>query len=217
MACALWWTVRRDWWLLVAAALLAGSAPLVKQSAIDGIVVVGAAALLVADRRLAQRRDRGRGRRYPGADRGRPRRHRDGRAVSDWWYAIVGYRSSTESAVSGDIGARLQLLVDSVPPALQDLLPMLVLAPLGLRRGQPAAARHVAGGGRRRDSSAAGSTTRTTGSSSCPCCRCWRASGSCGSLHLPLAVKLAFALTLVPVVAYSAEVYTTRARSGSRR
>ena len=136
VACALWWTIRRDWWLLVAAALLAGSAPLVKQSAIDGIVVVGAAALLIADRRWRNVAIAVVAGAIPGliavvhaatATAG----------LSDWWYAIVGYRSETESVVSGDIGSRFRLLVDSVPPALQDLLPILVLALLGLRRGRP--------------------------------------------------------------------------------
>ena len=110
VACALWWTVRRDLWLLVAAALLAGCAPLVKQSAIDGIIVLAVAVPTVADRRprnvvIAV---------VAGA---LPALAAVVHAATSTaglgdWYAIVGYRSSTESAVSGDMGDRLKLLVD---------------------------------------------------------------------------------------------------------
>jgi hypothetical protein len=209
VACALWWTIRRDWWLLAAAALLAGSAPLVKQSAIDGIVVVGAAALLIADRRWRNVAIAVVAGAIPGliavvhaatATAG----------LSDWWYAIVGYRSETESVVSGDIGSRFRLLVDSVPPAFQDLLPILVLALLGLRRGRPGPALLAIW-------LAAGIVGFLGGGlyhphywiQLVPVLSVLAGIGLVRLLHLPLAVKLAFALTLVPVVAYSAEVYST--------
>jgi hypothetical protein len=129
--------------------------------------------------------------------------------LSDWWYAIVGYRSSTESAVSGDIGSRLHLLWDAVPPALQDLVPLVALAPLGFRRGRSlllgvwlgAGVVGFLGGGLYHPhywiqlvpvlSVLAGIGLVRLGS-------------------LPLAVKLVYALTLLPVLAYSTEVYTTR-------
>jgi 4-amino-4-deoxy-L-arabinose transferase-like glycosyltransferase len=137
VALALWWRRGGATWLLPAAAVLAGCAPLVKQSAIDGAIVVVAAAML-------------------GGAAGRVRRlalvalcgvapaalallhaARGTAGVSAWWYAIAGYRSSTESAITGDLGARLRLLADAVPPALQDLAPLLVLAVVALatRRG----------------------------------------------------------------------------------
>ena len=211
VACALWWTVRRDLRLLLAAALLAGCAPLVKQSAIDGIVVVAAAALMVADRRprniaVAV---------VAGALPGLAAMIHAATATAglgDWWYAIVGYRSSTESAVSGDIGGRVQLLVDSVPPALQDLAPLLALATLGLHRGRPALlavwlAAGVVGflGG--------GLYHPHYWIQLVPVLSVLAGIGLVRLLRLPMAVRLAFALTLVPVVAYSAEVYSTTSPS----
>ncbi len=131
VALALWWRRGGDRRLLVAAALLAGCAPLVKQSAIDGAIVVAVAAalqpigrwrnlLIVAGGGLA------------------PAAVALGHAflatagAGSWWYAIAGYRSSTESAIAGDLGGRLALLADAVPPALQDLAPLLLLAVVGL-------------------------------------------------------------------------------------
>ena len=207
VACALWWTVRRNLWLLAAAALLAGSAPLVKQSAIDGIVVVAAAALIVADRRWRNVAVAV----VVGAIPGLAAVMHAATATAglgDWWYAIVGYRSSTESAVSGDLGARAHLLLDAVPPALQDLAPLLALAALGLRRGRPAllAAWLAAGvigflGG--------GLYHPHYWIQLVPVLSVLAGIGFVRLLHLPLAVRLAFALTLVPVAAYSAEVYST--------
>lgn len=207
VAFALWWTVRGDLRLLVAAALLAGCAPLVKQSAIDGIVVVAAAVLLHADRRPRNLAIAVAAGAIPGlvavvhaatATAG----------LGDWWYAIVGYRSSTESAVSGDIGGRMRLLADSIPPALRDLLPLFVLAPLGLRRGRPAllAIWLVAGvvgflGG--------GLYHPHYWIQLVPVLSVLAGIGLVRLIEFPVAVRLAVALSLVPVVAYSAEIYST--------
>ena len=207
VACALWWTVRRDLWLLVAAALLTGCAPLVKQSAIDGIIVLAVAVLMVADRRprnvvIAVVAG------APPALAAVVHAATSTAGLGDWWYAIVGYRSSTESAVSGDMGDRLKLLVDSVPPALQDLLPLLVLAPFGLRRGRPLLlsvwlAAGVVGflGG--------GLYHPHYWIQLVPVLSVLAGIGLLRVLRLPVAVRVAVALSLVPVIAYSAEVYTT--------
>ena len=129
--------------------------------------------------------------------------------VSDWWYAIIGYRSSTESAVSGDLGDRLHLLLDAVPPALQDLVPLLALAPLGFRRGQSlllgiwlgAGVLGFLGGGLYHPH---------YWIQLVPVLSVLAGIGLVRLADLHLAVKLAFALTLIPVLAYSTEVYTTR-------
>ena len=148
-ALALWWTVRRHLALLIAAAFLAGCAPLVKQSAIDGVVVVAAAVIVVADRRLRNLLLAAVVGLLP-AGLAVLHAATATAGLSDWWYAIVGYRSSTESAVSGDVGSRLHLLLDAVPPALQDLVPLLALAPLGFRRGRSLLLGVWLGAGRRR-------------------------------------------------------------------
>ena len=207
-ALALWWTVRRHLALLVAAALVAGCAPLVKQSAIDGAVVVVAAALAVADRRVRNVLVVAVAGLLPA---GLAALHAAvGTAgVSDWWYAIIGYRSSTESAVSGDLGDRLHLLLDAVPPALQDLVPLLALAPLGFRRGQSlllgiwlgAGVLGFLGGGLYHPH---------YWIQLVPGLSVLAGIGLVRLADLHLAVKLAFALTLIPVLAYSTEVYTTR-------
>jgi hypothetical protein len=135
-AAAAWWLAARRPWLLLLAGAAGGVAPLVKQSAFDGLVVVAAAIILA------------------GAPRARhialalagaaiaPAAaviHASATGFHAWWWAIVGYRSTTESLWSGDVGARLRLLADSAVPVLQDLPLLLALAIAGLvvaRRGR---------------------------------------------------------------------------------
>lgn len=128
--------------LLVVAGALAALGPLTKQSAFDGALAL---VLLVAARAL-------RGRDVAGAVRGLALLaagaavpvaaaviHAATIGLGDWWWAIVGYRTGTESAVSGDTLHRLRLLAESLPPAGRDLLPLLILVPAGavaLRRGR---------------------------------------------------------------------------------
>jgi 4-amino-4-deoxy-L-arabinose transferase-like glycosyltransferase len=135
-AAAAWWLRLRRPWLLVAAGLAAGAAPLVKQSAIDGVAVLAAAIVLAG-------RPRGRNLAIGvGATAALPAlaiAHAAATGFHAWWWAIAGYRSTTESLVSGDIGQRLSMLVDSIPPALQDIPLLLALAAVGLvaaRRGR---------------------------------------------------------------------------------
>jgi 4-amino-4-deoxy-L-arabinose transferase-like glycosyltransferase len=128
-AAAAWWLTARRPWLLVLAGLTAGAAPLVKQSAFDGLVVVAAAILLAGSPR---------GRNIALAVAGAviaPAAaviHAALTGFHAWWWAIVGYRSTTESLWSGDVGARLRLLADSVVPVLQDLPLLLALAVAGV-------------------------------------------------------------------------------------
>ena len=49
--------------------------------------------------------------------------------IGDWWFAVVGYRTGTESAISGDTGLRLTLLWESTHAALGDLAPLLLAVP----------------------------------------------------------------------------------------
>jgi hypothetical protein len=207
-ALALWWTVRRHLALLIAAAFVAGCAPLVKQSAIDGAAVVAAAAILVADRRL---RNLVLAAAVGLVPAGLAVLHAATATagLSEWWYAIVGYRSSTESAVSGDLGDRLHLLLDAVPPALEDLLPLLALAPLGFRRGHSALLGVWLGAGVL-GFLGGGLYHPHYWIQLVPVLSVLAGIGLVRLASLHLAVKLAFALTLLPVLAYSAEVYTTR-------
>jgi hypothetical protein len=140
---------RSVWWLALAGSL-GGCAVMVKQSAFDAllamvvyvvwterrralrpaaIVVAGAAAPVVA-----------------GA-LGAVTFHR-------WWFAVVGYRGSGDSLVTGSFVHRLHLLADSLPAAAKGLGLLALLAVVGWR-GSPllvrlwlgAAALGVVGGG----------------------------------------------------------------------
>jgi 4-amino-4-deoxy-L-arabinose transferase-like glycosyltransferase len=129
VALAAWWLRRREPWLLGLAGLVAAIAPLVKQSAIDGALVLVVVVLVRSERRVRDLAVVVAGATLPVAA---TLVHAAITGLGDWWYAVLGYRSTTESAVSGDVGARLRLLRDSVPPALQDLTPLLVLLVPGL-------------------------------------------------------------------------------------
>jgi 4-amino-4-deoxy-L-arabinose transferase-like glycosyltransferase len=127
-AAAAWWLRERRPWLLVAAGLAAGTAPLVKQSAVDGLAVLAAAILI------------------GGSPRGRSTlialaaalvtpalavTHALVTGFHAWWWAIAGYRSTTESVASGDTGSRVRLFFDSIPGALEDLPLLLVFGAVG--------------------------------------------------------------------------------------
>ena len=137
IAIAVRWQARPRWWLLAAAGVVAGLAPLVKQSAFDGVVVAVAIVVAVAWRSRAWGMGALRlavlavGVALPWlgavvlAASSPP-------GVAGWWFAIYGYRSRTESIASGDLGFRAQLLLDSIPWMLVDAGLLLVLAALGL-------------------------------------------------------------------------------------
>ena len=168
VALGAWWLVRGDGRLLVLAGLVAALGPA---------------------RQAVRSRRRG-GARRAGADRGRARRdwrfaaggllrlaagaaiplvlvlaHAAATGLGDWWFAVVGYRTGTESAISGDTGLRLTLLWESTHAALGDLAPLLLAVPGRVRPapGGAADAARCSGSGRRRSASwpAACSTTTT--------------------------------------------------------
>ena len=127
VACAAWWLRTRRDGLLAIAGVCAACAPLVKQSAIDGAVVLAVVVLVHSDRRVRHLAVAAGGGVAPAAA---VLAHAATVGIGDWWYAVLGYRTSTESAVSGDLGARGRLLVDSIAPALRDLAPLwLALIP----------------------------------------------------------------------------------------
>ena len=75
-------------------------------------------------------------------------------SLHSWWFAVVGYRGSGDSLVTGSVAHRLDLLVDSLPGAAKGLGLLLVLAALGwcgspllVRLWLGAAALGVLGGG----------------------------------------------------------------------
>jgi 4-amino-4-deoxy-L-arabinose transferase-like glycosyltransferase len=130
------WSEYPRTWLLLIAGVVAGLAPLVKQSAFDGVLVVGVIVLVVAYRerdmvaglvRLG----------VPAVGIGIPwaaaivAAALSAPGIGGWWYAIYGYRAQTESLISGDIGFRANLLVKSVPWMLVDVGLILVLVVLG--------------------------------------------------------------------------------------
>ena len=137
IAVGLRWRTQRRPSLLLTAGALAGLAPLLKQSAFDGAIVVLVLIVLVTaqDRRLGAAALRlallAAGIAIPwlaaasSAAASPP-------GISGWWFAIYGYRAETESLVSGDLGFRLHLLASSVPPMLVDGAPLLVLGLLGV-------------------------------------------------------------------------------------
>ena len=131
IAIAFRWRVRPRLWLLLVAGVVAGCAPLVKQSAFDGVVVGVAAILLVAGPRLVRLAVFAVGIALPWlvavalAASSPP-------GVSGWWFAIYGYRSQTESLVSGDLGFRLTLLWNSIPWMLVDAVLLIALGVAGV-------------------------------------------------------------------------------------
>lgn len=137
IAIAFRWSLWPRTWLLLAAGIVAGLAPLVKQSAFDGVLVVGVIVLVTAYRERAWGAGIVRlgvvaiGIAIPwslamlAAALSSP-------GVSGWWFAIYGYRAQTESLISGDIGFRLNLLLNSIPWMLVDAGVLIALGIIGL-------------------------------------------------------------------------------------
>jgi 4-amino-4-deoxy-L-arabinose transferase-like glycosyltransferase len=121
----------RSLWWLVAAGLMTGCALMIKQSAFDaglaaiaylawterrravrsvGIVVGSAAVPMLAGMLAAV-----------------------GVGLHRWWFAVVGYRGSGDSLVTGSVTHRLDLFWQSLPGAAKGLGLLLLLAALGWR------------------------------------------------------------------------------------
>lgn len=141
---------RHGWLALAGAGVLTGIAVLVKQSAFDA----GLAALVFL---LWRERRRGlapagvllAGALVPVAIAAAAAAHLD-----DWLYAVVGYRFSGDSLVTGSLSGRVHQFVVSLPPAGKALGVLAVLAAVGWRRAPvlariwlAAAALGVLGGG----------------------------------------------------------------------
>jgi 4-amino-4-deoxy-L-arabinose transferase-like glycosyltransferase len=132
VALGAWWLVRGDGRLLVLAGLVACLGPLVKQSALDAALALVALVLLEAWRRRDWRSAVG-GLLRLAAGAAIPLAlvlaQAAATGIGDWWFAVVGYRTGTESAISGDTGLRLTLLWESTHAALGDLAPLLLAVP----------------------------------------------------------------------------------------
>ena len=66
-------------------------------------------------------------------------------SLHSWWFAVVGYRGSGDSLVTGSLVHRLSLLADSLPSAAKGLGLLVILAGIGWR-GSPLLARLWLGG-----------------------------------------------------------------------
>lgn len=139
IAAAAWWLVRGDRRLLVLAGVAAAIAPLVKQSALDGLVAV--TVLIVVESLVVV--ESGRRRRSLRRDLGAfalgviiPIALALGHAVAiglgDWWFAMAGHRSQTDSLVHGPFHHRVELFRESLGPFARSLGPLAVLAAGGV-------------------------------------------------------------------------------------
>jgi 4-amino-4-deoxy-L-arabinose transferase-like glycosyltransferase len=133
---AWWWRTRRSW-LLAAAGFAGAIAFLMKQSAVDGLIVT--AVVVIAScfqgRRLAWRDLLGRaGLVLAGAavPWGAALIHGAATGFHDWWFAIIGHRSQTDSVIRGHARMRWELFVDSLWPMFRDLATLWVLVPFGI-------------------------------------------------------------------------------------
>jgi len=126
------WQRRRSLGWLLAAGLLSGCAVMIKQSGFDAALAI-AAYLLWTERRRAAR----------------PVAALVGSAavpvvagllaavsLHAWWFAVVGYRGSGDSLVTGSFAHRLDLLQQSLPSTTKGLGLLALLAILGWR-GSP--------------------------------------------------------------------------------
>ncbi len=132
-----WWWRNRSTWMLVGAGVAGASAFLMKQSAVDGFIVIAVVVLAscVQGRRLAWRDllTRG-GLVLAGAaiPWGAALIHGMATGFHDWWFGIIGHRSQTDSVIRGHAGMRWDLFVDSIWPMLRDLATLWVLVPVGI-------------------------------------------------------------------------------------
>ena len=133
VAAVAWWSVTADRRLLFLAGLAGALGLLMKQSAFDGLVVALVAVL--AGRRASDRRT-GRDLAALGAGVAVPAVLALAHAVTlgfgDWWFAMIGHRSQTDSIIHGPFAHRASLFFHSLPPFGKDLGLLAVVAVPGL-------------------------------------------------------------------------------------
>jgi len=123
-----------SWWkgghgsgrLLAAGMLLVSSAPLVKQSAVEGLLV---AVVLVAPHAHARWRALG----WAVLPWAVALAHAVTVGIDRWWFAVAGYRLYADRPTDGVLG-RLGLFWDAVPPLVLDAAPLLAVGVISVGR-----------------------------------------------------------------------------------
>jgi hypothetical protein len=134
VAAAAWWWARgrHDRRLLLVAGALAAVGPLMKQSGIDGLIAVGALVIIEAVRRRERpTRDLvalGTGIAVP---LGAVLAHAATIGFGDWWFAMAGHRTQTDSLIHGPLAERVDLFRASLGPFWRDLGVLVPLAVVG--------------------------------------------------------------------------------------
>lgn len=133
VAAVAWWWVSGDRRLVFVAGLTGALGLLMKQSAFDGLVV--ALVVVLVGRRAANRRT-GRDLATLAAGVAVPAvvalAHAATLGFGDWWFAMIGHRSQTDSIIHGPFAHRLSLFFHSLAPFAKDLGLLALLAVPGL-------------------------------------------------------------------------------------
>jgi hypothetical protein len=135
VAMAAWWWARggHDRRLLLVAGVLAAIGPLMKQSGIDALVAIGVLVVLEAVRRrqspLGDLLAFGAGVAIP---LGATLAHAVTIGFGDWWFAMAGHRSQTDSIIHGRFADRVDLFRASLGPFWRDLGVLVPLAVVGI-------------------------------------------------------------------------------------
>ena len=134
VAAVAWWWVRGDRRLLFLAGLTGALGLLMKQSAFDGLVV--ALVVVLVGGRAADRRRTGRDLATLATGVAVPAVlalvHAATLGFGDWWFAMIGHRSQTDSIIHGPFAHRLSLFFHSLAPFAKDLGLLALLAGPGL-------------------------------------------------------------------------------------
>ena len=133
VAAVAWWTVTGDRRLLVLAGLTGAIGPLMKQSAMDGLVVVIVAVVAVAVRdRESPVRDIVAVLAGVALPLGAVIIHAATIGLGDWWFAMAGHRTQTDSLIRGAFDRRFEQFRDSLGPFARDLGLLAALAVAGI-------------------------------------------------------------------------------------
>jgi len=140
-AAAVWWSRgRQDRRLVFIAGVLAAIGPLMKQSAVDGLLAVFA--LVLVSGLFGQPGARWQLRRLLGdlvafglgalLPLGLAVLHATTIGLGDWWFTMVGHRAQTDSLIHGQFAERVELFKLSLGPFWRDLGVLVPLFPAGL-------------------------------------------------------------------------------------